>query len=299
VNTNKSTTCVSCGEAVAAGSTFCRSCGARQDRQNCAACGEPLAPGASFCRSCGAPVVTATPPPPTPTPERTAARPTPPPPPPPPPPERERRGSWRTPILIAGVILLLGAGAAAAIVLTGAKDEETPATVAAKETAPAEEESEPGAAEEPADSGPAEFPPVGRPEMEEEIEGLLRAFHVEISKRNFQGAWALLSARKRRKFLAEEGFEEWKDHQTGLSTYLTPAGLRARIDALEDGGVARVMVTGMGWGDSGASCSEWSGLTWVKYEDGVWAYDPGYSTTPARRREWEPRKEELLGELCY
>ena len=135
--------------------------------------------------------------------------------------------------------------------------------------------------------------------MEEEITTVLRTFHEELVEGDFQGAWAFLSARKRRQYLAEEGYEEWRGNQTDLSAYLTPTGLQAQIDALEDDGVARVQVTGMGWGDPKASCGEWSGRTWVKYERGVWTYDPGYSTTPARRRVWEPRKEELLGELCY
>jgi len=39
-------------------------------------------------------------------------------------------------------------------------------------------------------------------------------------------------------------------------------------------------------------------LTWVKYEGGQWTYDPGYSTTPARRRTWQPRTGELLGGAC-
>ena len=63
-------------------------------------------------------------------------------------------------------------------------------------------------------------------------------------------------------------------------------------------GVAQVDITGMSWSKPGASCTEWSGITWVKYEDGAWKYDPGYSTTPQREREWKPRYAELLGGQC-
>jgi hypothetical protein len=63
-------------------------------------------------------------------------------------------------------------------------------------------------------------------------------------------------------------------------------------------GVAQVDVTGMTWDKPGASCTEWSGITWVKYEAGSWKYDPGYSTTPQREREWKSRFSQLLGGQC-
>ena len=58
------------------------------------------------------------------------------------------------------------------------------------------------------------------------------------------------------------------------------------------------MVTGMRWLKPNARCSQWSGLTWMKYESGDWLYDPGYSTTPERTAEWESRYSELLGGQC-
>ena len=50
----------------------------------------------------------------------------------------------------------------------------------------------------------------------------------------------------------------------------------------------------------GANCNEWSGYTWVKYEqpEGVWRYDPGFSTTAVRRAAWADRYAELLGGSC-
>jgi hypothetical protein len=134
--------------------------------------------------------------------------------------------------------------------------------------------------------------------MEEEIGSLLLDYHEDVVEGDFRGAWALLSTRKRRQNLAEYGYRKWMEAQASLSDYLSPSPLQARIDALEDAGVARVLVTGMGWAAPTSPCTEWSGLTWVRYERGEWTYDPGYSTTAARRQTWKPRAGELLGAGC-
>jgi hypothetical protein len=39
-------------------------------------------------------------------------------------------------------------------------------------------------------------------------------------------------------------------------------------------------------------------MNWVRYDGETWTYDPGYSTTPSRRRTWEPRFHQLLGADC-
>jgi hypothetical protein len=262
----------------------------------CGSCQEPLVPGAAFCRACGTPVASAQAA--DPSDARTLVQPVQPPPPPPPSQEPQRRGSWRTPLLIALAIVLLGAGAAAAIVL-GSDESAEPATVVAETSDASVEET--GESEETVEEDPEEpepYPPVSRTEMEGEIESLLLAYHEDLVVRDFRSAWALLSSRKRQQNLAEYGYEEWRKAQESLSDGLTPYGLSARIYALEGEGVARVMVTGMGWSDPGSPCDEWSGLTWVRYERGEWAYDPGYSTTPARRRDWESRAAMLLGKNC-
>jgi hypothetical protein len=196
------------------------------------------------------------------------------------------------------VILLLGAGAAAAITL-GADDgggEGGTTTVAADR--PASSSSAESQSSDRAEGESNGFPPVGRPEMKEEIEDLLLSYHEDLVAQEFRSAWALLSSRKRQQDLAEYGYREWKKAQATLSDDLLPWGLEARIEALEGQGVARVMVTGMRWLDPSSPCSEWSGLTWVKYEGGVWTYDPGYSTTADRRLTWEPRSDQLLGANC-
>src|SRR5262249_54992482 len=45
--------CVKCGADLAAGSKFCRECGASQAPAKCANCQHELKPGAKFCDECG------------------------------------------------------------------------------------------------------------------------------------------------------------------------------------------------------------------------------------------------------
>ncbi len=159
-----------------------------------------------------------------------------------------------------------------------------------------EAEEEPVEAEEAVSS--SGFPEVQRSQMNEEIASLLQDYHEDVVEEDFQGAWALLSPRKRRQYLREYGYHTWATAQASLSSYLDPYGLEANVVSLEDEGVARVNVTGMSWSKAGAPCSEWSGLTWVKYEGDEWTYDPGYSTTSDRRATWRPRSARLLGGDC-
>jgi hypothetical protein len=282
--------CPTCGELVAPGAAFCRACGARQG-QSCAQCGAPTVPGAAFCRSCGMPVAGAVPPSePTQQTEVKAVA--------PPTVTAADNRSWRTPLLIAGAVLLLGAGAAAAIFLVGGGEGSS--TTVASRSSIAEEgsASEEAATAESAEADVNGLPPIGRGEMEEEIRALLVDYHGDVVNREFRSAWGLLSSRKRQQDLAEYGYAEWQQAQATLSPYLSPGGLRAQIEGVEGDGVVRVEVTGMGWSAPGSNCLEWSGLTWAKYEGGAWTYDPGYSTTAARRRAWQPRADELLGAGC-
>jgi hypothetical protein len=204
------------------------------------------------------------------------------------PPLDERPGrSYLAPLAIGAAILVAAAAVAGAILL------ERSDSSAGGETAA------PRRANSAAEAGTAGFPPVGRARMAEEIHDLLLGFHEDVVVGDFRPAWALLSPRKRRQDLREPGgYGAWKSAQASLSPYLSPSGLRVRIEALEDEGVARVMLTGMGWSAPHSPCSEWSGLTWVKYQGGKWTYDPGYSTTASRRRTWESRSGELLGIGC-
>lgn len=254
-------------------------------------------PGAAFCRNCGAQVGETQPAGSASEAKATVVRQAAPgPQSPPPQPQSQRDGSWRTSILVAAAILLVGAGAAGAIILARGGRGDSATTVA--RTEPLSTTSGQEATEEEAAVDANGLPAVGRGEMAREIQALLLNYHEDVVARDFRSAWALLSLRKRQQNLEEYGYRKWMKAQASLSGYLSPAGLQVRIDGFEGDGVVRVDVSGMGWSDPGSRCSEWSGLTWVRYEEGSWTYDPGYSTTPARRRTWQPRSAELLGANC-
>lgn len=297
---------------------------------DCHDCGSPIAPGAKFCRNCGAAVdptevtqedTQATAPAPPPPPPR--SKPSPPPPPPragpqpPPPPQPEpvipQQRKSRGPLLALGAFvacLALGGLVWGAAYLLTKDDSGTSESIPPVEASGApfdegategEALTEPPAGE--ASSGglsPLErgFPSDSKPAMRAEAEALLREFHLALVERDFRYAWGLLTSRKRRKEAQEKGYSGWKEAQATLTPYLIPGGIDVQIDDLEDEGVARVLVTGMGWTQPGSPCSEWSGLTWVRYEGGAWRYDPGYSTTAERRRRWQDRSGELLGVGC-
>ncbi len=143
------------------------------------------------------------------------------------------------------------------------------------------------------------LPDVSRSQMRAEIKDMLRTWHQNIVDGDAQAAWDMLTGRKQTQNMRKYGFDEWAKGQASLAPYLDPSGLRVSIQDLDaDTGVARVKVGGMTWHKSGASCREWSGITWVRYEDGMWRYDPGYSTTPQRERAWKNRVRELLGGSC-
>lgn len=142
------------------------------------------------------------------------------------------------------------------------------------------------------------LPSESRGRMNDEIRQTLLGYHLALLDGDFQEAWQLLSQRKKEKNLDEDGYDAWRVAQGSLAPYLEPRGIRTHLEGSEEHGVMRVDVRGMGWYQPGASCSEWSGLTWVKYERGGWYYDPGYSTTPRRERIWKPRYDSLLGGDC-
>jgi hypothetical protein len=192
---------------------------------------------------------------------------------------------------------VLGIGAAAFVLVTqgDSPDSDTAPVSETTGAAPRQDVSSSGETEPSAEAG---LPAVSRAEMAEEIQSLLIKYHEDVVDGSFQSAWALLSPRKRQQYLEEGGYRKWMAAQASLSPYLSPAGLTVRIDALEGEGVARAMITRMGWSKPGSACSEWSGLTWVRYDGEEWTYDPGYSTTPARRQTWQPRFHQLLGADC-
>lgn len=143
------------------------------------------------------------------------------------------------------------------------------------------------------------LPAVSREQMRVDIQALLLRFHEDIVGGDFSDAWNLLSARRQRLELRERGYRQWVKNQKTLTPYLDPEGIHVGIDELDpSSGVARVTVTGMDWSAPNARCNQWSGVTWVKYEQGEWRYDPGYSTTRLRKLQWKHRFSELLGGSC-
>lgn len=131
------------------------------------------------------------------------------------------------------------------------------------------------------------------------IQTMLLDYHQDLVSHNEAAAWLLLSVRKRHQFLVNGGYAKWAHAQDSLAPYLDPTGIHvALIDEDPPSGVATVRVTGMTWSAPNAKCTEWSGVTWVKYESGNWKYDPGHETTAARARRWAAHRAELLGVAC-
>lgn len=240
------------------------------------------------------------------------------PPPPPtwPPQQLPSSNERRNPSLTIAVIVLAVAvaGAAVAVVLSRqggnaqlAANTVTPRTVTVPATSEAVTETVPAATTSTPEAGVSAtaptaegaLPAASSEQMQSEIQQMLLTWHEDVVHKDYHGAWELLSHRKQVQDEREYGYSTWVKNQSTLNPYLNPSGLTVSIQQTEaDEGVARVDVTGMTWDKPGASCTEWSGITWVKYEDGSWKYDPGYSTTPQREREWKPRFSELLGGGC-
>jgi hypothetical protein len=132
------------------------------------------------------------------------------------------------------------------------------------------------------------------------IEGVLLQHHEAIVDGDFRAAWNLTSTRYRHEKEDEPGgYGTWVSHQKTLQRYLVPNGLKVSIISWEEAPqVATVRVTGMRWTAPNASCKYWEGITWMHHENGSWYYEPGYSISPQRRAEWEPRQSELLGAGC-
>lgn len=323
--------CVRCGAVIVPGARFCRGCGAEvpvpsvpqspdaaasASASGCPACAAALVPGARFCRGCGldlqalpAAPVTAIMPAAPPIPQRpSASLPYDPGAAPPEP----RHGRRRRPslLLVVGVLTVLGAGGAAAVVLTGSGDPVADKRITqtsalrdgggASATVGRAQTTAPGPQVTVGKPAPTAGVPAGSDdELAQDIAAVLMNFHRAIVNRDFRLAWRLLSTRKRTQITREDGYAAWRSAQSSLTPWLHPEGLSVQVADLDrTTGVARVDVSGMSWSRPRASCSEWSGLTWVKYERGAWHYDPGYSTTPQRQRDWKSQFRKLLGGSC-
>jgi Double-GTPase 2 len=202
--------------------------------------------------------------------------------------------AWRVAFSTAAVIAVLAAMAGGAAQLVDFSSEES--AIASRGAGGSSGTTTTAPPPRPLDS--RGLPRQSRAATKRQIRQVLLGYHEAVLAGQFDRAWRLLTKRKQNQALREQGYAKWREAQATLAPYLDPSGMTVRIDALEGDGVARVDVTGMDWYDPDASCSEWAGLTWVRYERGAWRYDPGYSTTPARERRWKPRFSELLGTTC-
>jgi hypothetical protein len=217
--------------------------------------------------------------------------------------------SWQPFIAIAAAALVLALVAVAVAIIVGhgghhetrlVAHETVTQTATAPESEAAESTSaETGESTTPTSTDDGALPAVPTQQMASEIQLTLRSWHEDVVQGDYHAAWELLSARKRAQAEGEGGYGAWAKNQATLRPYLDPAGLQVSVEGTEaESGVAQVDVTGMTWDKPGAHCREWSGITWVKYENGEWRYDPGYSTTQQREREWKSRYTELLGGSC-
>ena len=160
------------------------------------------------------------------------------------------------------------------------------------------EETSPSEGQAPAGVDSRGVPRQPKARMNRQIQAVLLGYHEAVVNDEFKRAWRLMSRRKQRQALREGGYGTWRRNQATLTPYLDPSGLHTTIVDFEGEGVALIDVRGMRWYAPGSPCSRWSGLTWARYERGAWRYDPGYSTTAEREREWKPRYGRLLGAGC-
>lgn len=246
---------------------------------------------------------------------------TPPPPPPaspgaappmwqPPSPGGTRTGPW---VLAAAIVLALAvAGAAVAVVATRKGDDKTVNAAATQtiltQTAPGESSGSSATDEKAAPTVTTdEIPPPSNgvlpaeseSQMRSEIQTMLRDWHEDLVVGDYRTAFDNMTKRKQQKALRTDGYAAWARGQKSLGDYIDPSNLQVSILETNDNtGVVTVDVRGMTYSNPRSSCSTWDGVTWVRYEDGEWKYDPGYSTTPQRAREWRPRLDELMGIGC-
>jgi hypothetical protein len=262
--------------------------------RSCTKCGKPLAATAAFCRNCGTryaapkPVAPERPEPPTQQlPSATVAKP--------------KRRWGRVALIVVAALALVAASAGGTFLLLGGSDgddEGAEEQVAVSSLPVGDEDGPQSSGEATSGEGDSELDPQSEAEMASEIQAAFLAYYEDLVAGRYDDAWARLSDRKRRQNLAETSYRAWAKAQSTLTDYLDPSGLTVRIDGVEADGTVRVLLTGMTWSEPSSPCSEWTGLTWVKPEEGDWAYDPGYSTTPERRLAWESREDELLGVGC-
>lgn len=210
--------------------------------------------------------------------------------------------AWRVAASSLAVLAVVGALAFGALRAGEALAPEDPFDAPSTAVADASDEGEEGEAPPPEEEPPAVdargYPFESGARTRAGIRQVLLGYHEAVVDSEFRRAWRLLTRHKQQQALREDGYAKWREAQATLTPYLEPRGIRVDLVDREGDGVARIDVKGMDWYAPGSPCGEWSGLTWVRFERGRWLYDPGYSTTPKREREWKSRYDRLLGANC-
>jgi hypothetical protein len=135
---------------------------------------------------------------------------------------------------------------------------------------------------------------------------------VAAANRDQAGLWNLLSEKKRNQKqeedrTGEEDLSAFISNQFELGEYLSsPEYAVVRVlDVNRRTGAVEIYVGNLGYvGSCTSSAADpsdlWSGITWVRFENGSWGYEPGFSSTEQRRSRWENAGDQykLLGLGC-
>jgi len=203
----------------------------------------------------------------------------------------------------------------------GGSDGEDPVpTAETSQPAPAEADAETTADEGPGGAADSFGGPSGplagmsRSEIQQGAQRVIRDYHVAIHDGDRSGMWNALSRKKRQQKIEEDRTGDYEDSLANFystqfefgSQLDSPESAKAKVLSIDRRtGAVDVYVSGLGYnGSCNAAPPDpddlWTGITWVRYENGHWGYEPGYSTTQQRRERWEnaPDDYRLLGFGC-
>ena len=189
----------------------------------------------------------------------------------------------------AGIAMVVGGAVAlfciAAVLFLSMKGPDTPSSTANPATTRTTQTTNPKPV---ADTG--RLPDQTRRQMRVAIASLMKRHHQLIADGDYAGAYALYSSRKRNQPLIEtpscQSYTCWAPVmyplQSGLSN---PVRASVRVVRVFKGaGVAEVRVV---LPRPNCPTGAWEGITWAKYENGRWTYDPGWKTDEVQRAQYK------------
>jgi hypothetical protein len=136
--------------------------------------------------------------------------------------------------------------------------------------------------------------------MAADVGELLRRFYGAQIKYQYGVQRGLTTERYQRNVIDDLGFSTWAtDYQATAAPYLADAqNIDVTIlDQDPADGVVTVDARGMRYTKPGSSCSMWEGITWARYEQGRWRYDPSVKATAARQARWG-HSDKVIGSGC-